>query len=84
VLRATDERAGVLERRGLLGEVERAWTNAPEPNRHRHAAMAGAGGVIRGETTVLPSKCFDCGTGVLQALSKQLRRDVKGFGALRA
>ena len=84
LLGATDERAGRLERRGLPGEVERVGTDAPEPNRRRHASMARARRVIRGETTVLARKRFNCGTGVLQALSKQFRRDVEGFGALGA
>lgn len=84
LLGAANEPASLQIRRWLLGKVEPIRTDAPEAKRRGYAAMTGAGGGIRHETTVRTSKRFDRRTGVLEALAKQLRRYAERLRALRA
>jgi len=76
------ERAGLLIRRWMLGEVVGLWIDASEAKRRRYAAMTRAGRTIRHEAAVRPRKRFDRRAGMLQALAKRLRRYLERLGAL--
>jgi len=84
LLGPANEPASLVIRRCLVGEVKRVRIDPPKAKRSRYAAMTRAGRLVGHEATVRPSKRFDRRTGVLQALTKQLRRYRKGLGALRA
>src|SRR5262249_53492878 len=56
---------------------------APKAKRRRHASMALTDRIVRGESTVCASECFDRRAGVLQTLAEQVRRYSEGFRGLR-